>query len=239
MFAPKHESSPLVLFGALAVTTTTTLVLAMLLLGSLNNDKGSAPDAAPQEPASPEPTGPTPAPTAPTETDDDRPDDATPDEPTDETPNGGSGGETPIDNDGSGDGDVVGEIPDVAPAAQFTIGGVAPTMLEPGTSSVITMTFTNPHDYAIAVTDVGVTISRVIAPRATATLPCGIRDFAITQSAFSSAPVISSSSEASLSQLLVPEGEWATIAMLNSANNQDGCKASTIELAFTAKAVQR
>ena len=84
---------------------------------------------------------------------------------------------------------------------------------------------------------VRIKVRSVIAPHATAALPCTRLDFEIKQMRKRHLRVPVGHSD--LTRLRVPLAKWPTLAMRNRPVNQDGCKGAQLVLRFRAKQVGR
>jgi len=134
---------------------------------------------------------------------------------------------------GTGNGNFTGQVYTVTAATgmPFTIAGNASNTLYPGSTSPINLVFTNPNNVAITVTTVTVTIT---GTSDNANCPAGA-NFSIGQQLTVSV-VVPASSTKSLSDLLVPQSSWPTIAMTNTATNQNGCATKTVNLGYSGSA---
>ena len=113
----------------------------------------------------------------------------------------------------------------------FTIAGNASTTLYPGVTSPINLVITNPNNVPITVTSVTVTISSTSDPT-----HCPVAgNFSIGQQ-FTLGVLVPASSTKSLSDLLVPQVSWPTIAMIETGANQNGCASKTVNLSYTGSA---
>ncbi|WP_146073377.1 hypothetical protein [Cryobacterium sp. N22] len=126
----------------------------------------------------------------------------------------------------------------VGGGAHFGISGVTSVSVQPGSSSAIIITFSNPQPFAISISDLQVSITRVVAPRATTALPCGILDFDIAQADALPTMKVPAGRSMSLEELSIPSTAWPMVSMVNSSHNQDGCKDASLELAFTSEATE-
>lgn len=113
-------------------------------------------------------------------------------------------------------------------------GNVAPS-LQPGDSSPINLTFVSQNDIAVTLSEVSVRIASVTAPRATSLTPCTSADFSVSQPASGLRVIIPANSTTSLSALGVASSSWPRLTMINSDDNQNGCKSATVTLAYSAE----
>ena len=123
-----------------------------------------------------------------------------------------------------------------APAASksFTIDGDAAYPISPGVRAPLDLVFTNPHDLAMSVTDLRVTLRGVRAPNADDGHPCAIGDFSVDQASSRLAFSLASRSTSKLSSLGIPRAKQPQVGMLNRSVNQDGCKGASLTLRYTA-----
>jgi hypothetical protein len=119
-----------------------------------------------------------------------------------------------------------------------TLSGTAAGVLGPGTSSPINIGFDNPNGAPVTIDHLIISIRTVVAPNATADLPCTAADYYLQQSPETVKVLIAAGGKASLSSLGVSTASWPRVGMLNSPANQDGCKGALINLRFTATGQQ-
>jgi hypothetical protein len=129
---------------------------------------------------------------------------------------------------GTGDGDLV------AGDESFTISGDLAEPVSPGVAVPLDLTIVNAHEHPLIVTDVTVTVEAVDAPHATEARPCDTDDFAVVQISTASALRVEAGTSRSLADLGMEPEEWPQVGMIDTATNQDGCKAASLELAYTA-----
>ena len=99
--------------------------------------------------------------------------------------------------------------------------------LKPGsTAQAIDFKISNGSSDNQFISAVAVSISSVDAPNADATHPCDASDFTVVQ------PSAINEDLTSGDHTYSPSG--ATLALKNTASNQDGCKGATVHLAFNA-----
>jgi hypothetical protein len=127
--------------------------------------------------------------------------------------------------------------PVIAPDA-FTIAGVLPERLIPGSGGALDLTLTNLESSDLLITSLDVEVAAVNGPRADATHTCEPDDFAVEQ--FSGAPgfTLPASATLDLDQLGFEPSEWPRISMLNLPSNQDGCKGASLSLSFSGTATE-
>lgn len=116
----------------------------------------------------------------------------------------------------------------------FDIAGDAAVPLRPGLSSPIDVLIDNERGGAMEVFALVVEIEAIDAPYATASLPCTVDDFAVTQ--MTDEIPVDSDSAITLSELGWDESRWPQLRMLDTSLNQDGCVDATIELSYSAVA---
>lgn len=135
-----------------------------------------------------------------------------------------------LDRPGSGEGHAILEAPDDS----FVITGDLTQPIVPGSITPLDLTFNNPHQAAMTVVSIEVSIGSVSAPNATASLPCTLDDFTVEQVRTNLEFVVAANSTVSLDDLSIPVESWPAVGMLNKASNQDGCKGASLTLAYTA-----
>jgi hypothetical protein len=101
------------------------------------------------------------------------------------------------------------------------------TNLQPGgEAQAVDFTIHNPQSTKQFISKVTVSISSVEGKNITVGTPCAAADFELTQPNAINKDLIPGETEFS------PSG--ATLAMIDSASNQDGCKEATVNLSFNA-----
>jgi len=123
------------------------------------------------------------------------------------------------------------------PTPSYTIGGTLAQHLRPGDVYPLDLTLTNLTATAMTATHLRVTVSQVSAPNSSASLPCSVSDFTVTQAADVFTVALAAHESTSLSARGVPSSQWPQIGMINSAANQDGCKNASLTLTFTGSSV--
>jgi len=131
---------------------------------------------------------------------------------------------------GAGTGSGTGQGTDgVSP---FGITGGVSGLLQPGDTAPLNLTLTNPNDRPIRVTSLSVAITTVTAPRATLANPCGVADFLVAQLPGAASFTIPAHSSRTLTTLGLAPAQMPSLSMINSADNQDGCKGATVGLSY-------
>lgn len=120
------------------------------------------------------------------------------------------------------------------PSQSFSISGDLAEPFFPGGSAPLNLSISNPLDTDLVVTEVRVEVDGVDAPNATESLPCSVDDFAVKQIAGPHELVVPAGTTTSLAELGVPSDDWPQVLMLDTASNQDGCKAASFALAYSA-----
>lgn len=101
------------------------------------------------------------------------------------------------------------------------------TNLRPGGEpQAVDFAIHNPQSTKQFISSVKVTISNVEGPNISVATPCTAADFKLTQPTAINKDLAAGATEFS------PSG--ATIAMIDSESNQDGCKEATVNLSFSA-----
>jgi uncharacterized membrane protein len=112
------------------------------------------------------------------------------------------------------------------------ISGYASSTLYPGTTSDIDLTLTNPNNFTIRVTTLGVSVEEQ-----TTNAGCsGTQNF--TTSALVGTVDVPANTTAKLSQLGVPQARLPKVTFVNKPVNQDACKNATVTLQYTGTAVK-
>jgi hypothetical protein len=135
---------------------------------------------------------------------------------------------TSVRLEGSGGGDV--ENPDTS----FAISGDLAEPVFPGELVPLDLSFANEHGEPLLVTDLTVTVEAVDAPNATTRLPCSTEDFTVEQLDDDLELRIGAGQTRSLTDLEIDRAEWPQVGMIDTETNQDGCKAATLQLSYTA-----
>jgi len=128
----------------------------------------------------------------------------------------------------------VGSYPLVISSGLFTIAGTAAKPISPGMRAPLDLRLTNPHDTALSVSDLKVTVRRVSAPHADGAHPCAIGDFAIDQVPAGLVITVPARAISKLSGLGVARAKLPHVGMLNRPVDQDGCKGASLTLAYAA-----
>jgi len=116
----------------------------------------------------------------------------------------------------------------------FAVTGTVAGVLAPGVSRPVDLQIANPQNKAIAVTNLAVAISQVVRTPAAvaANLPCTTADYKLTQYS-GTYPLTVEPGSRSLSGMGVSQAKWPQIAMLDTAQLQDGCKGATLQLTYS------
>jgi hypothetical protein len=113
----------------------------------------------------------------------------------------------------------------------FSVGGDLLTPLYPGISEPDDLTFTNPNSFPITIASGGVSAANIAITSRQA--GCGASNFAVIQGLTASVTVPARQlTPVSLSDLLVSEGSWPVIEMLDTNMNQDACEGATLTLTY-------
>ncbi len=114
----------------------------------------------------------------------------------------------------------------------FSISGNAGSILYPGKTSDVDLTLTNPNNFVIRVTALGVSVEEQ-----TTNAGCsGTQNF--TTSALVGTVDVPGNTTATLSQLGVPPARLPKITFLNTPVNQDACKNVTVTMQYGGTAVK-
>lgn len=115
----------------------------------------------------------------------------------------------------------------------FRIGGDLGPRLYPGASVPLDLTLTNPHAFAIRITQLTVTVEA-----GTTRAGCrGSENFTVSQYA-GPYPVSLAPGSTRLGGLVPDRALWPRVGMLDLPHNQDGCKDAGLTLRYEGKAVR-
>jgi hypothetical protein len=115
------------------------------------------------------------------------------------------------------------------PDNRFTVAGDVGPPLLPGGREPIDLTITNPNPVPITVVSNRTTVT-------TGSTSCPPSEFAVTQG-FTAPVTIPASTTASLSTLGVDRSDWPSLAMPDTAVDQDACQGRHLVLRYQAEAV--
>ena len=118
------------------------------------------------------------------------------------------------------------------PARNFTVGGDLATLLYPGTSQSLNLTFTNPGSAPITIPNGNISARNITI---TSQAPgCASSNFAVAQGLTTSVTIPArQSTPVSLSALGVPQAQWPRIAMIETHTNQDACQGAKLTLTYS------
>ena len=134
----------------------------------------------------------------------------------------------------SGTGDGTSGVAGAVSSSAFTISGNVAKPVSPGVMARLDLTFTNPNDVPMSVTDLSVTVRKVTAPNADDAHPCVVGDFAVGKASSSIKITVAARATSALSSLGLPPGAWPQVGMLDRPANQDGCKGASLTLGYAA-----
>lgn len=130
---------------------------------------------------------------------------------------------------------VMGSAGGAAAADVFTISGNLDTTLYPGGSGALDLTLTNVTSGELTVGEITVAVASVdTQPQR----QCLIADFVVTQLDQALQFTLPANATRTLTQLGVAPADLPRVAMTNTPVNQDGCKNSTVNLAFAGRAAE-
>jgi hypothetical protein len=122
-----------------------------------------------------------------------------------------------------------------AAADVFTISGDLDTTLYPGGSGAVDLALTNVTSGELTVGEITVTVASVnTQPQR----QCLVEDFVVTQLDQALQFSLPAGATRTLTQLGVATADLPRVAMTNTPVNQDGCKNSTVNLAFAGRAAE-
>ncbi len=133
----------------------------------------------------------------------------------------------------SGDGAVM-VHPGDGSYRHLVLSGRPERALTPGANVPINLRLTNPNSFAVTARNLTVRIGDIEAPRATSTRPCSADDFTIAQSPDRLTLVLRARQTTTLGARSVRRADWPWVRMINRGANQDGCKAASVTLHYTA-----
>jgi hypothetical protein len=125
----------------------------------------------------------------------------------------------------------------VAPDA-FTIAGVLPNPLTPGTGEPLDLRLTNLENVDLQIASLSVRVAGISGPQTDPGHSCDSEDFVVGQFAGAPGFTLPASSSADLGELGIDPSYWPTISMLDLAVNQNGCKGASLALSFSGTATE-
>lgn len=108
--------------------------------------------------------------------------------------------------------------------------------LWPGTSQSVDLALSNPNSQAIQISRLTVSVQKVVAPRASAALPCSAADFSVSQYSGAYPLTVPADATVHLSDLGVAAAHGPQLQMLDRPVNQDGCQGATVTLSYSGTA---
>jgi hypothetical protein len=130
---------------------------------------------------------------------------------------------------------VMGSAGGAAAADVFTISGDLDTTLYPGGSGAVDLALTNVTAGELTVGEITVAVASVnTQPQR----QCLVEDFVVTQLDQALQFSLPAGATRTLTQLGVATADLPRVAMTNTPVNQDGCKNSTVNLAFAGRAAE-
>jgi hypothetical protein len=114
----------------------------------------------------------------------------------------------------------------------FVISSAGPTMLFPGASVPVNLTLSNPNAFGIEIRMLTISIENVGGGSG-----CNADDFETRQFSGGYGLHVPSTETTDLDMLGIKPADWPHVMMINTSENQDGCKGVAIELAFGGTAV--
>jgi hypothetical protein len=116
----------------------------------------------------------------------------------------------------------------------FTITGDIARAIAPGDMLPLDLSLANPNDVDLSIDQITVRVHSVDAPRADAEHPCSAADFEVRQLRGDVVLRLEANRAQTLSEMEVPPGRRPALGMLDRPVNQDGCKAATLSLTYSA-----
>ena len=108
-----------------------------------------------------------------------------------------------------------------------------------GVFARINVTFVNPNEVPLTVSNLRVRKVAVAAPNATDLHPCTTADFGIRQPYRTLVVPVPAKGSTSLTGAGVPWRRWPAVRLIDRPTNQDGCLGATVTLRYTASANMR
>ena len=96
----------------------------------------------------------------------------------------------------------------------------------------VDLTMSNPHEVAMTVSGLTITVDSITAPHADGHHLCSVDDFMVEQPANGLRLVLPAGTSRSLSGLGIDHERWPRIGMVNRPLNQDGCKGALVALSY-------
>jgi len=117
-------------------------------------------------------------------------------------------------------------------SSPFTVGGNLTSLLYPGISRQLDLTFTNPNSSAITIADGAITRSNITI---TSDTPgCAASNFMVVHGLKSAVTIPADRiSPMSLAALAVPRPDWPLIKMIETNTNQDACEGARLTLTYS------
>jgi hypothetical protein len=113
----------------------------------------------------------------------------------------------------------------------FTISGDLAIQLSPGRAAPLDLSFDNPNNKQIEISEVVASIAGTTAPG------CAASNFEVGQYS-GSYPIPAPPGTSSLSAAVADSTKWPQVRMRNLPTNQDACKGATITLSYSASATK-
>jgi hypothetical protein len=120
----------------------------------------------------------------------------------------------------------------------FPIGGNLDEALSPGVGRPLDLVFTNPHDFAIKVVGVTITVESATTRNGLANPGCNGTQNLVVERPFSGPVIVPANAKRSLSSLGVAPARWPLLTMPNLSTNQDACRNTTFKLTYTGTATK-
>ncbi|GAA0615741.1 hypothetical protein GCM10009547_17130 [Sporichthya brevicatena] len=123
-----------------------------------------------------------------------------------------------------------------APGDAFTISGTLDSTLYPGGSGALDLSLTNVGTTELTVGEITVRVAGVTTRSAA---PCLTSDFVVDQQLDPTREfTLPAGATRTLTELGIAPADLPRVSMTNTAVNQDGCKNSTVNLAFAGRAAE-
>jgi hypothetical protein len=120
----------------------------------------------------------------------------------------------------------------------FSIKGNASQLFSPGLSQLIDLSVTNPFNFAMKVTSITVNVQPGTTKNSQPNAACSGTQNLIVSRPFSGTATVPANSTKTFTQLALPQTQWPVLQMPDLPINQDACKKTTFNIAYTGTATK-
>lgn len=124
------------------------------------------------------------------------------------------------------------------PVGAVHIEGDVVKAITPGVMVPLDLKVTNTQDFEMSVTAFTVAVHEVVAPNADDAHSCTVDDFTVVQAGSDLQITLAARATTMLSDLDIPSVMWPSVGMLDRPVNQDGCKAASLTLVYSASGTE-